>query len=358
MKTSLLLGAVVLIAALAGFAHAQQPPLIDRNAFFGEVQISGAQISPDGKWLTFLKPYKGVRNIWIKKAGEPFSTARPISADAHRPIRQYFWSRDARYVLYAQDHGGDENFNIYAIDPNAGPDAATGLPPTRALTDMQKVRVEIYAAPKTKPDILYIGLNDRDPRYHDLYQLRISTGEKTLLKKNTDEIAAWDFDNAGELRLAERTTAAGDTEILRVDPSGFTKIYGCTVLESCGVAGFDAANAQAYLETNKGDRNLVELDTLDPNTGEVKEIESDPLKRVDLGGVATSELDYRILYTSYEDDRVRRYFRDKALEAQYAWLKSKLPGMEVDFGSVSADENVWIVVAHSDVEPGAVYLWN
>ncbi|HEY1751718.1 MAG TPA: S9 family peptidase [Caulobacteraceae bacterium] len=358
MRLPIFLSAAVLIAAFAGLAHAQQPPLIDRNDFFGEVQISGAQISPDGQWLTFLKPYKGVRNIWIKKAGEPFSAARPISADAHRPIRGYFWSRDSRYVLYSQDHAGDENFNIYAIDPNAAPDPATGLPPTRALTDMQKVRVEIYAAPKTKPDILYIGLNDRDPRYHDLYQLQLSTGQKTLIRRNTDQIAAWDFDNAGELRLAERTTPSGDTEIMRVSGDGFTPVYSCTVLETCGVQGFDAANAHAYLVTNKGDLNLVELDSLDLASGAVAKVESDPEHRVDLQGVATSELDYRILYTSYEDARVRRYFRDKTLEGQYAWLKSKLPGMEVDFGSTSADENIWIVVAHSDVEPGAVYLWN
>jgi dipeptidyl aminopeptidase/acylaminoacyl peptidase len=358
LKTSLLLGAVVLMTALATAAQAQQPPLIDRNALFGEVQISGAQISPDGKWLTFLKPYKGVRNIWIKKADEPFSAAKPISADAQRPIRQYFWSRDSKYVLYAQDHGGDENFNVYAIDPNAAPAPATGLPPTRPLTDLQKVRVEIYAAPKSKPDILYVGLNDRDPRYHDLYQLQISTGQRTLVRRNTNEIAAWDFDNAGELRLAERTTPAGDTEILRVDPDGFTPIYTCTVLESCGVEGFDAANALAYIETNKGALNLVELDRLDVKTGAVTKVESDPLGRVDLDGVATSDLDYRILYTSYEDARVRRYFQDKVLERQYAWLQSKLPGMEVDFGSRSADENVWIVIAHSDTEPGEVYLWN
>ncbi len=52
----------------APILKAQQPPLVDRRAFFGEVQIAGAQISPDGKQLTFLKPYKGVRNIWVKKA--------------------------------------------------------------------------------------------------------------------------------------------------------------------------------------------------------------------------------------------------------------------------------------------------
>ena len=70
--------------------RAQQPPIIDRALFFGEVQIAGAQISPDGQYLSFLKPYKGTRNIWVKKASEPFSAARPMSAEATRPIRAVF----------------------------------------------------------------------------------------------------------------------------------------------------------------------------------------------------------------------------------------------------------------------------
>ena len=35
---------------------AQQPPVIDRELFFGDPEISGAQISPDGKYIAFLKP--------------------------------------------------------------------------------------------------------------------------------------------------------------------------------------------------------------------------------------------------------------------------------------------------------------
>ncbi|HLZ83061.1 MAG TPA: S9 family peptidase [Caulobacteraceae bacterium] len=352
------LAVAALIGALATPALAQQPPLVDRQAFFGEVQISGAQISPDGRYISFLKPYKGVRNIWVKKAGEPFNAARPLSADPSRPIREYFWSRDSRYVLYVQDHAGDENFNIYAIDPAAAPDPATGPPPTRALTDLQKVRVQIYAVPKTKPDILYIGLNDRDPRYHDLYELRLSTGAKTLLRQNTEQIAGWSFDNAGELRLATRTTPAGDTEILRVDPTGFKTIYTCTVLEDCGDTGFDASNTHAYIITNKGDLNLSELASLDTATGVTTKIESDPLGKVDFGGLVTSEVDYRILATQYEDARQRLYPHDAAFERDYRWLKSKVPGMDIAFGARSADETLWIVTAHDDIEPGAVYLWN
>ena len=218
----IVLALTVLAAAASPLTSlADQPPLIDRNLFYGEVVIAGAQVSPDGRYLSFLKPYKGTRNIWVKGADEPFSAARPMSAEATRPIRSYFWSRDSKYILYVQDSGGDENFNVYAIDPKLPADAKSGIPPTRALTNLKGVRTQIFSVPKAKPDILYIGLNDRDPKWHDLYELSISSGEKRLLRKNTEEIAAWQFDDSGTLRLAVRTTKSGDTETLRVDADGF-----------------------------------------------------------------------------------------------------------------------------------------
>jgi dipeptidyl aminopeptidase/acylaminoacyl peptidase len=343
---------------LATSLVAQQPPIIDRALFFGEIQIAGAQISPDGQYISFLKPYKGTRNLWVKKANEPFTAARPVSAEAARPVRGYFWSRDSKYLLYAQDNAGDENFNIYAIDPTLAADPKTGVPPTRALTDLKKVRTEIFAVPRSRPDILYIGLNDRDPRWHDLYELHLSTGEKKLIRTNSEQISSWNFDNEGNLRLAERTNEAGDTEILRVDPDGFKEIYSCSVFEGCGVSGFDAANKHVFLLTNKGALNLTQLETMDPATGATTKVESDPDDRVDIDAAVTSDIDHRILFTVYRDDRQRLYFKDKAFETEYHWLQSKLPGKEIGFGARSKDENIWIVNASSDTEPGETYMWN
>jgi dipeptidyl aminopeptidase/acylaminoacyl peptidase len=339
-------------------ARAEQPPIIDRNLFFGEITIAGAQISPDGRYISFLKPYRGTRNLWVKKADEPFSAARAVSAESSRPVRLYLWSRDSKYLLYAQDAAGDENFNVYAIDPALPADPGTGVPPPRALTNLKGVRTELYAAPKPKPDILYIGLNDRDPRWHDLYELHISTGEKRLLRKNTEQIAGWVFDNAGNLRLAERTNEVGDTEFLRADADGFKRIYSCSVLESCGVLGFDAANRSAWMMTNKGAADLAELDRLDPSSGATSRVESDPENRVDLSGIALSEVDYRILFTTYEDRMPRRYFKDRAFEEEYRWLTGQLPGKQVNLESHSGDESLWIVTAYSDTDPGSTYLWN
>jgi dipeptidyl aminopeptidase/acylaminoacyl peptidase len=130
------------------------------------------------------------------------------------------------------------------------------------------------------------------------------------------------------------------------------------VLETCSVHGFDATNKQVYLVTNKGPLNLMELDLLNPATGAAATVESDPERRVDITHGKLSEVDHRILFTEYEDDTVRRYFKDKAFEKDYHWLQSKLPGRQIAFGAASNDENLWIVSAYGDTEPGVTYVWN
>jgi dipeptidyl aminopeptidase/acylaminoacyl peptidase len=355
---SVLLRSFSALALCAGL-EAALPPLIDRDLFFGEVQISGAQISPDGKYISFLKPYKGTRNVWVKKAGEPFSAAKPMTNETKRPIRAYFWSRDARFLLYVQDQAGDENFNIFALDPNAAPAAGAEVPQARNITDAKGARAFIYALPKSDPDTIYAGLNDRDKAWPDLYKLRISTGERTLLRKNTERIASWTFDNKGALRLATRTTDKGDTEVLRVDADKFTAIYSCDVFETCDPMRFDSTNTKAYVITNKGQNvDLAELGLIDPATGTVTPVESDPLKRVDIGDAIFSELSDELVGTVYVDDRQRIYWKSPVFEADYKWLEAKLPGHEIEFSSHSKDENSWIIAAHSDTEPGETYLYD
>jgi dipeptidyl aminopeptidase/acylaminoacyl peptidase len=345
-------------APKASTREAGLPPLLDRELFFGNPEIAGAQLSPDGRYIAFLKPWKDTRNIWVKKTGEPYPAARLITADAKRPIPGFFWSRDSRYILFVQDKDGDENFNVYAVDPGAAPSAGQETPPARNITDAKGARAFIYAVPKSDPDTVYIGLNDRDPAWHDLYKVKLSTGERTLMRRNTDRIAGWIFDLKGELRLASRTTDKGDTEILRVDKESFTTVYSCSVFESCGVERFHKDGLRAYMRTNKGDADLVRLVLFDPATGKEEPVESDPLKRVDLSGTAFSQATDELIGTVYEDEKVRKYFRDKAWEADYKLLQQKFPGKEIDLASSTADDRLLMLAVHSDTDPGARHLFD
>ncbi len=335
------------------------PPIIDREIIFGNPEIAGAQLSPDGKYVAFQKPWKDTRNVYVKGVNEPFSAARLLTTETKRPLAGFLWTRDGKYILYVKDNDGDENYNVYAVDPGAAPAAGADAPASRDLTGLKGVRVELVDVPKNDPDVVYIGLNDRDKAWHDLYKLKISTGEKTLMRKNTERIAGWNFDLQGNLRLATRSAENGDTEILRVDSDKFTKIYSCSVFESCGVIRFQKDGKRAYMETNKGgDMDLSALVLFDPATGNTDIVESDPLKKVDFGGAFFSEATDELAFTVYEEDKPRYYFKDKGFGADFKWLDGKFPGKEVSLGSTTLDEKTWLITASSDTEPGETYLFD
>src|SRR6266498_1296322 len=358
----LAISCLALSLAAAQRTHAQAkglPPVIDRELFFGDPEISGAQISPDGKFIAFVKPFKGTRNIWVKRTEEPFDAAKPITADKSRPISQYFWSRDGKYILFVQDKAGDENYLVYAVNPAESPAAGEDVPAARNLTDAKGVRAQIFAVPRTEPDALYVGLNDRDPAWHDLYKVKISTGERTLVRKNTERITRWIFDLKDQLRMATRSADNGDTEVLRVDATGFTKVYSCNVFESCGPVRYHKDGQRVYFETNKGANvDLSRLELFDPGTGKEELVESDPMNRVDFGNANFSEVSDDLIATSYNDERERIYWKDKAFEADYKLLQKKLPGKEIDFASGTKDERLFLIVASSDTEPGERYLFD
>ena len=333
------------------------PPLIDRDLIFGNPEIAAAQISPDGMYIAFLKPWKDTRNIYVKAVGEPFSAARLLTTEAKRPVAGYFWTRDSKYILYVKDNDGDENYNIYAVDPSAKPAAGADAPPSRDLTGLKGVRVEIFEVPKSDPDVVYIGLNDRDKAWHDLYRLKLSTGTKELVRKNTERITGWVFDLKGQLRMATRSAENGDTEMLRVDAEGFIKVYSCTVFETCDPLQFQPGNQRIFMQTNK-DTDLVSLVLFDPQTMQTDTVESDPLGKVDFGGALFSKETDELVETWYVADRVKEYYKDKAFGNDVHFIESKFPGDEIKVLSRTKDDQVWLVTAVSDTEPGETLLFD
>jgi dipeptidyl aminopeptidase/acylaminoacyl peptidase len=351
---------LILLFALVFFrAQAQLPPLIDREIFFGNPEIISAQISPDGKYISFIKPYKDVRNIWVKAIDEPFEKARVLTAESKRPVTNYFWSKDSKYILFVKDNDGDENFNVYAVNPAEAADGK--IPVARNITAAQKARALIYNVPETEPDIIYVGLNLRDPAWHDLYKVRISTGEKTLIYENKDRLTGYLFDNEDKLRGATRINEKGTTELLYVGSDGKMKtVYSCSVFETCNPIAFHKDNKRIYLQSNKGDDvDLVRLTLFDPETGKEEVVEQDPLKKVDLTGVLISDKTKDIISVTYIDDKPRVYFKDKSYEKDYKFLKKEFgEDKEISFVSSTNDESIWIINAFSDVEPGITALFD
>ncbi|MGK2858073.1 MAG: S9 family peptidase, partial [Thermoanaerobaculia bacterium] len=336
------------------------PPLIDRTLFFDDPKIASAQISPDGRFISFRKPYNDVMNIWVKGVNEPFEAARPITADTALPVPAYFWSEDGSFILYVQDKGGNENYHVYAVDPAAPADSATGVPPSRNLTPFENVRAMIYAVPEGTPNEILVGLNDRDAALHDVHRLDIRTGAHQMIIRNEQNVAAWVADLNGHVGLAWRQTPDGGSEMVRVEDGALGRVlYSCSFEETCQPIRFHKNAREVYIISDKGaDVNFSRLMLLDLESGATTLVEGDPENQVDFGQPIFSDRTEELIGTAYIGDRVRIYPRDDEFARVLADLRSKLPDGELGFSSSTEDERLLTVSVSRDVNPGSVYLYD
>lgn len=345
--------------AVRGDAQSNLPPILDREIFFGDPEIAGGQISPDGRFISFRKPLDGVMNVWVKGIDEPFEAARPVTADTARPVSGYFWSRDGRYLLFVQDAGGNENFHVYAVDPAASPAPGKRVPAARDLTPDPQVRAMIYAVPEKTPGQILVGINDRDPQLHDVYRVELATGKRTLVVRNDQNVAGWVADLEGNVRLGVRQTPDGGTEVLRLDEGGkLTPVYTCSAEESCAPVRFHKGGKRVYMTTDRGEANLSRLTLFDPQTRKEEIVESDPEGQVDFGGAEFSSVTDELVATYYVGDRLRVYPKDPRFARDYEAVRRALPEGDVYFGSSTANERLHLVSVTSDVDPGATYLYD
>ena len=154
---------------------ASQNTLIPRSVLFGNPEKTSPQISPDGKRMAYLAPVNGVLNVWVGTVGQ--DDYQPVTRDTDRGVRLYIWAADNRHILYIQDSGGDENWHLYASNLETGD--------TRDLTPFENIQVQILARNKHFPNALLIAINKENPQVHDAYHLDLTSGELTLVARNS-----------------------------------------------------------------------------------------------------------------------------------------------------------------------------
>ena len=334
------------------------PPLVDREVFFGNPVLAYGALSPDGQYVSIVKPLDGILNVWVRRADQTWDDAWPVTNERDRPVFQYIWSQDGKYILYAQDDGGDENFRVYAVDPAAKPAYGEKVPPARDLTPYNDMQARIIVVPEKSPKHILVGMNDRNPELHDVYRLNIETGERELVFQNDVNVAGWMADLEGNLRLGFRVTEDGGSELLRVNGAELTPIYACTVDETCDPIQFHKDGKRLYMATNTGDRDLAELVLLDPQTGETEFVERDPEGEADFTNAIFSRATDDLLATSYTGARLRIYPKDPAFKKDLANIRKALPRGDLFFRQPTRDDRLWIVKPILDTDNGPNYLYD
>ena len=323
-------------------------PLIERAKLFGNPVKANGRISPDGKWLSWTAPRDGVLNLWVAPVDNP-DAAKPLTNERERPVRQYFWSPDSRRVLFIQDKGGDENFLLYGVD------VATGKQTT--LTPFKKTRAEVVGTSNIYKDRILVGLNNRDPKWHDVYRLDLATGKLTLVQRN-DGYSGFLADNDLKLRMALKSRDDGGTDYYRMTNGKIDgKPFSSVTLEdslTTNPAGFTADGKTLYWIDSRG-RNTAALIAQDVASGTTAVLAESP--KADISDALANPRTFRIEAYRAEYLKPEWSSLDPDIGAALDWLKYKLGASPVVQARTDADDK-WIVSADRVVEPSSVYLFD
>ncbi|WP_378738198.1 alpha/beta fold hydrolase [Nocardia brasiliensis] len=330
------------------------PEFISVADLFDPPTRAAASISPDGKRIAYLAPWRNRLNVWVQdldSAEEP----RCITADANRSIYDFHWTDDPRWLLYAQDDNGDENWHLYRVDLSHPAAAAVDLTP---FPGAMMLSLEL---PHGRPGTAIVTLNSRKVDEFDLYELDIATGALTMLVQNPGRVGGWKVSHNGDL-FAWSMTDDGDLELAQWDSATNTlrrvAVWG-GVDYPMGVSPIQITpdGTGAWVGSNR-DTDRTRLVRVDLTTGQETEVDSHP--SFDLDSSSPLILDRhtgKLIGARYLGERQVIH----ALDPDFAAVLANLPKLsDGDIGTLSSDDSGqrWIVDFEHDRDPGVTYYYD
>lgn len=351
MTKSILLAAAAILMPIAGTAALAQAdvPLIAREKIFGNPSRVAGRLSPDGKWLSWIAPRDGVLNIYVAPASDP-NAAKPLTNERLRPIRSYFWSPDSRQILFINDKGGDENFLLYGVDVASGAQ--------RTLTPFEKTRVQVIGISKTVKDRILVGVNNRDPRWHDVHSLDLKTGKLTPVLINNGGYAGFLADEQLTIRGATKTRDDGGSDFHRVtnnqvEAQPFEQV-GLEDSQTTSPVGFTTDGKILYWLDSRG-RDTAALIAQDVATGKKTVVAENA--RADISGALANPKTGKVEAYAVNYLKTEWMPLDPAIKADLDFLKSRLKG-EIGVTSRTDADDKWIVAEDPVTAPSSAYLYD
>jgi len=321
-------------------------PLIPLDVLLGNPTKSGPKLSPDGSRLSYIAPVDGVLNVFVGTPGVDDFAA--VTSDRDRGVRMYWWTYDSKQLIYLQDSGGNENWNIFVVD--------IASKETVNLTPMPEVQARIIAYEKRHPDVMLVALNNRDPKLHDVYRIDLATRELTPVMENPGDISRWIVDRDLNVRGGNATRADGGEEVRFYDKGGWRTVFSWEPEDALisEVGGFTIDGRSLYLHDSAG-ANTCRLFKWNLDTDERTLLVEDPTYDVvdTVVHPDTGEVQAAIILRERKDWVIL----DPSIEDDIVLLREAYPG-EVSIDTRDLEDRRWVVSYNVDDGPVSSYLYD
>lgn len=316
--------------------------------FFRNAQEAAYQLSPDGRFLSFMAPYADCMNVFVKPTAG--GEAIRLTDETERSIGGYAWADDDRLV-YVKDHGGDENYALYGIRPD-GSDR-------RAYTAFDGVKTVIIDDLEEVPGQMIVGLNRRNPEVFDPYRLDLNTGTLTQLAENPGNWQGWTTDHQGRLRAVTAIEDGVNTTLLYRpdDTEPFRPVLTTNFRESVSLMEFTPDDRLVYAATNLH-RDKVALVLMDPaDCSELEQLYEHP--RYDISSITYSRRRKKLLavYVTGHKEPIRHYFDDEERQLRER-IQAHFPGRRYGVADSNKAETLYIIYVGGDRTRGSYWLYD
>ena len=242
---------ILLSAALAGQAgpaksqaNAPRRPFKQYTIeqFLDTTSVFGASFSADESRILFSSNKTGIWNAYtVPITGGAWTPVTKSTKDSTYAVS--FFPRDNR-VLITRDQGGNELNHVYVLTEDGR---------ERDLTPGDKLKAQ-FVSWTHDGSAFYIGSNERDPKFFDVYRYDTNTYARTMFFENEDGYLPSGVSDDGKwVSLAKpNTTNDSDIYLWNAATKATTHVSNHTGQVNYDPMGFDPASTYLYFVTDAG----------------------------------------------------------------------------------------------------------
>jgi dipeptidyl aminopeptidase/acylaminoacyl peptidase len=342
----------------AGLADAAEIPLIPRLALLGGgsggAASSTVEVSPDGKYLTYLAEKDGALNVWLASTKE-VGAAKPLTEDSHRGIANPpHWANDSKHILISQDHDGDGHYLYYSIDIATRRQVLL-TPPDPAIRS--SIVPDGFVRPK--PSSIEI-VTTQEGDTVSMYEVNVATGQRALIERSDQNYQIiYALDSQRRARLAFKHTSAGGLDLYVRRGKKWVFLSKWSPRNDIGVSDSQILGIEddrtALLLTGFG-RDKPALVRIDLTTGAQRVIAESRRESADSEVWIDSRDGTLQAYTTQYLTR-KHVAVIPSIRGDIARLDAKL-GPQYRLTSRSADDGIWIVDLDEPTKGMSTYLYD
>jgi len=323
-----------------------RPDIIPVEDFFKNAETMKYSLSPDGKYIAFLKGWNDKLNVHVRTISGD-DTVR-ISSCTENNVVQFAWLNNQKIVYYVKKADKDE-YNLVLTDINKNSEKIIEIP-------NKGVAAIIDILPDSENEIL-IKDNSRNNKFFDVYRLNLLTGKKIIKLKNPGNYTHFITDHNGVVRIAIATDGVREAVLHRHNAEEKFSPLKITNFKNVFVPRyFTADNKNIFAISNIGRDKIAIVEYDIDNNEEIRVVYEN--KSVDVKKIIFSRKKMTVVGAKFSTwKRETILFVDELRYLQKDFQR-RFPGYNIELVSADKNENFIITKIYNDKTKGKYYLYN